>query len=90
MITYQWRFTGVNDYPAEPEGVFYINWDLYGFDDKGKDGYIYGTVNIDAEKEWLPYNELTVEILVGWIKEALGPEQVEACEQSVADQIASK
>ena len=90
MITYQWRFTNITNYPAEPSGVFAIAWDLYGYEKDGKDGYIYGSVNVDAEQHWLPYNELTVEILVDWIKEALGPAQVEACEQSVADQIAAK
>ena len=90
MITYQWRFIGLTDYPTEPEGVYAISWDLYGFDEKGRDGYTYGSVNADAQVMWLPYNELTVEILNDWVKEALGPDAVESCEQSVADQIATK
>jgi hypothetical protein len=37
---------------------------------------------------FIPYADLTEEIVVGWIKEVLGEEGVLAIEESIADQIA--
>lgn len=33
--------------------------------------------------QWLPYNELTTDVLVGWVKESIGPEQVLAYERNL-------
>ena len=72
---YTWRVTGLRDYPKEAGSVYFALWDL-----SSKDGYISGEVPLI---QWLPYNELTTDILVGWVKESIGPEQVAAYERNL-------
>ena len=76
MAEYTWRATGLRDYPAEPGAVYWCAWDLTS----SSGGYIDGEVPLI---QWLPYNELTTDILVGWVKESIGPEQVAAYERDL-------
>jgi hypothetical protein len=45
-------------------------------------------VPLDPETPFIPFEDLTSEIVVEWTKEAMGAEQVQAIEDSVASQIA--
>lgn len=77
-MTYTWRVTGLRDYPTEPGAVYFAEWDLTK---SGSDeGYISGSVPLI---NWLPYNELTTDVLVKWVQEVIGPEQVKAYEQNL-------
>ena len=77
-MTYNWRVTGLRDYPEKAGSVYYAEWDLTK---TGKtEGYINGEVPL---VEWLPYNELTQDVLVGWVQDVIGPEQVKAYEQNL-------
>ena len=72
---YTWRVTGLRDYPKEAGSVYFALWDL-----SSEDGYVSGEVPL---VQWLPYNELTTDVLVGWVKESIGPEQVAAYERNL-------
>jgi hypothetical protein len=74
-MTYTWRVTGLRDYPTEPGAVYFASWDL-----SGNGGYVSGEVPLI---EWLPYNELTTDVMVKWVQDAIGPEQVKKYEQSL-------
>jgi hypothetical protein len=77
-MSYIWRVTGLRDYPEEAGSVYYAAWDLTK---TGKtEGYINGEVPLI---EWLPYNELTQEVLIGWVQDIIGPGQVKAYEQNL-------
>jgi hypothetical protein len=39
------------------------------------------------QSNYIPYNQLTPEIVLGWVKEKLGPETVANCEKSVTTQL---
>lgn len=78
MTNYAWRVIGLRDYPAEAGPVYFAMWDLTASGDKV--GYISGEVPL---VNWLPYNELTTEIMVKWVKDSIGPEQVQAYEQNL-------
>ena len=78
MTNYTWRVIGLRDYPAEPGAVYFARWDLTASGDKV--GYISGEVPL---VNWLPYNELTTEVMVKWVKDSIGPEQVQAYEQNL-------
>lgn len=78
MTQYTWRAVGLRDYPKEPGAVYWCMWDLTASGDKV--GYISGEVPLI---QWMPYNELTTDVLVGWVKESIGPEQVAAYEQNL-------
>lgn len=75
-MTYTWRVTGLRDYPEKAGSVYFAAWDLTSSDG----GYINGEVPLI---NWLPYNELTTDVLVKWVQEVMGPEQVKAYEQNL-------
>ena len=78
MTNYTWRVIGLRDYPESPGAAYFAIWDLTASGDK--QGYISGEVPL---AQWLPYNDLTQDILIGWVQESIGVEQVEAYKQSL-------
>ena len=53
----------------------------------------YGSVGLEAPQEGdtvVAYADLTPELVVGWVKEALGAEAVERVESALANQIAEQ
>ena len=51
-------------------------------------GSVYGSVGLTGELT-IPYESLTEEVVIGWVKESLGQETVAAHEANVAAQIAA-
>jgi shikimate kinase len=91
MITYDWNCKTVDVYPQE-EGetnvVYNVHWRVTGVKEDYSATNI-GTqiVTLNPETEFIPFDELTNEVVVGWTKEAMSEEQVEAIEGSIASQI---
>ena len=53
----------------------------------------YGSIGLEAPAEgdeWIPFEDLTQEIVVGWVKDKLGEEQVISTEAALATQIADQ
>jgi hypothetical protein len=53
----------------------------------------YGSIGLEAPAEGdevIPYEELTQEIVVGWVRDKLGEEQVASTEAALAAQIAEQ
>ena len=88
---YNWHIAALDCYP-EYEGntdvVFTAHWRMDGTDGEHTAG-VYGSVGLtlDPEATFTPYADLTEAQVVGWVKNALGEEQVEAYEANVAAQI---
>ena len=91
MITYNWNIVQMNTYP-EKDGltdvVFQIHWTLTGTDNI-YEGSVYNScgVTLDESAPYTPYNELTKEQVIGWVKANLGEEQVISFEANIATQI---
>lgn len=91
MIAYNWTIAQLDAHP-EYEGhsdvVFTVHWCMDGTDGVYTAG-VYGSVGLtlDPEAPFTPYAELTKEQVVGWVKGALGEEQVASYEENVANQI---
>ena len=68
--------------------VFNVHWTLTG-EEAGFSGSVYGsqTVSLDPSAPFTPYANLTQTQVIGWVQDAMGPEQVAAYEKNVADQI---
>lgn len=92
MITYDWNCKTVDVYPQK-EGktnvVYNIHWIVTGTKEDYSVNNI-GTqiVKLDPETPFIPFDELTNEIVVGWTKNAIGEKQVKAIEDSIASKIA--
>lgn len=93
-ITNTWDVVKLEAYP-EKDGlsnvVFTVHWTLKGTDGEYT-GSVYGSVGVslDVDNVYTPYNELTLTQVVGWVKDALGEEQVFEYEANVANQIENK
>jgi hypothetical protein len=99
--TYNWNCKTVDVHPTEADHtdvVYNVHWIVTGVSDQlDSEGNPYqatsiGTqvVPLDPESEFIPFEDLTNEIVVGWTKEAMGAEQVTAIEESIANQIEQK
>ena len=93
-IVNTWNVVQMNEYPefdGEQDVVFQVHWTLTGTEGEYT-GSVYGSVGVslDAESPFTPYNELTLEQVIGWVQDALGAEQVAAYEANVAQQIADQ
>jgi hypothetical protein len=92
-ISYNWTVSALDCYP-EYEGhkdvVFTAHWRLDGTDGEYTAG-VYGTVGLtlDPEAPYTPFADLTEAQVIGWVKDALGEEQVSSYEENVANQIAA-
>ena len=90
-ITNTWNVVQMDAYP-EKDGltdvVFTVHWTLTGTDGTYT-GSVYGSVGVTLDEggTYTPYDELTLDQVVGWVKESLGEEQVASLEAGVATQI---
>jgi hypothetical protein len=101
MITYDWNCKTVDVHPqteGETNVVYNVHWIVTGTSDKLDSNLNhYSATNIgtqvvplDPETPFIPFEDLTNEIIVGWTKDAMGVDQVQAIEDSIASQIAEK
>jgi hypothetical protein len=90
--TKTWRINQLDAYP-EKDGltdvVFNVHWTLIGDDGEGHTGSAYGSVGVtlDESGDYTPYDKLTQEQVVGWVKDSLGEDQVAVIETNIDDQI---
>ena len=47
----------------------------------------YGSIGLERPETLIPYSSLTKELVVGWVKDKLGTEQVEAIEAALQAQL---
>ena len=90
-ITNTWGIVSLECYPeydGETDVVFTVHWTLTGTDGTYS-GSVYGSVGVslDPAAPFTPYASLTQEQVIGWVQDAMGPEQVAAYEANVAAQI---
>jgi hypothetical protein len=90
-ISYNWTIAQLDAYP-EYEGhkdvVFTAHWRMDGTDGEYAAG-VYGSVGLtlDPKAKFTPFEKLTEAQVIGWVKDALGEEQVTSYEENVANQI---
>ena len=92
-VTNTWAVVQMDAYPeldGETDVVFIVHWTLTGTDGTHAAG-VYGSVGVtvDPGAPFTPYADLTQEQVIGWVKAALGDEQVAFYEANVATQIAN-
>lgn len=93
MITYDWNCKTVDVHPQEDEQtdvVYNVHWIVTGTDGDYSSNAI-GTqiVPLSEGGTFIPFEDLTNEIVVEWTKEAMGEETVESIEAGIASQIES-
>jgi hypothetical protein len=96
--TYNWNCKTVDVHPTEADHtdvVYNVHWIVTGVSDElDPEGNAYEstsigtqTVPLDPESQFIPFDELTNEIVVEWTKEAMGEEQVTSIEAGIQQAI---
>lgn len=70
--------------------VIKVHWEavkIENYNDKIYTARTYGALSLERGKEFIPFEQLTKEIVVDWIKEKMGIEQIISLEESLAQQI---
>ena len=93
-ITNTWTIAQLECYPeyeGQPDVVTVVHWRLTGTDGEYT-GSVYGSIGLtlDPDAPFTPYASLTQDQVIGWVKDAMGEEQVAAHETNVAQQIADQ
>ena len=91
MITYDWNCKTVDVVLQEEsltDVVYNVHWIVTGTSDTYSSTSIgTQTVTLDESTPFIPFADLTNDIVVGWTKAAMGEEQVASIESGIADAI---
>ena len=92
-VTYSWIVEQMQAYPEKDnyqDVVFSVNWRCNA-NDGNYNSTSYGSVGVqlNPDEPFTPYADLTQDEVVGWVKGALGPEQVAEIEAGLAGHIAN-
>ena len=88
-ITYTWTPTSLVGYPTfegQTDVVTRAFYTVIGDDGEGHtaDYSNFAYTPLDPSVPFIPYADLTPEIVIGWVQSNLGPEAVAAIEESIA------
>lgn len=88
-ITYTWTINTLIGYPlfeGQTDVVTRVNYTITGDDGEGHtaDYTNWQPTPLDPSVPFIPYDELTPEIITGWVQSSLGPDRVTAIEESIA------
>jgi hypothetical protein len=92
VIDYNWDFNPLESYPTasgQPNMVFIVHWQLYATTGSYVAANI-GTQTIAAFEQgsaFIPFNELTKDIVYGWVTSSMGTERIDKMFISLEDNI---
>jgi hypothetical protein len=93
-IEYNWSIKSLECYP-EKDGftdvVFNVYWCLSGDDSNNKAQIsCQSSISLDKHSTYIPFEDLTEEIIVNWVIETLGEDEVEKFKLMVNNQLLKK
>ena len=77
------------DHSTEDGLVTTVHWRAVGVDGEHS-ADVYGAIGLERGEDFVAFDDLTEEVVVGWVKDKLGEESVTSYETSIANQIAEK
>ena len=93
-VTYTWTVNSMMTLDAsaeEPNYVVSVAYTLKGVDgDYSSEIQNTAFFEVGEAVDFTPYSDLTEEIVLGWVKDQLGPDAVGNYEYCIADQIANQ
>jgi hypothetical protein len=98
MITYNWNCRTVDTYPThagESDVVYNVHWRVTGTSDQvDANGSPYSATNIGTQSlntedlsNFTAFDTVVHSDVVGWVKEAMGEDQVASIEESIENNI---
>jgi hypothetical protein len=98
-ITYNWNFNPLESYPTasgETDVVFLVHWQLYGVTGSVSQSYMASSIGtqtiatLQSGSTFIPFNDLTKDIVYGWVTSSMGPERVGGLYASISASIESQ
>ena len=94
-INYTWNVSTVDvkEIDGNADTVFNVHWKLTGTDDANDESAtVYGSIGLDTEdlSDFIPFADLTVSDVQGWVEAALGADEVTTLKAGLDAQIAEK
>lgn len=87
--TFTWAIANLERETAD--GFVYIaHYTVNATDGEAYSAGAYGSIGFERPDNLIPYDDLTQDMVVGWVKEKLGEEQVEKVETALQSQIDEK
>ncbi len=87
-VSYNWSIADLNR-KTEDGYVFTVHWRVDATNDVYTEG-AYGSVGLERPEELIPFDQLTTEQVVQWVKDYFGEEKVAEIEAAVAARISEK
>jgi len=94
-MTYTWNNKTVDTYPtlgSNADVIFNVHWKLTGTDDSDNTGSVYGTQSLETSdlSDFTSFADITEEQVNGWVKAAIGEEEVAGLKANIDSQIEEK
>lgn len=93
-MEYNWNFSCLECYPQKEENkdvVFLVHWQYTGkkqVDGKEYQNTVIGTQNVPLPQDsFVPFEDLTKEMVQGWVEAEMGEERMIAMKESIEKQI---
>jgi hypothetical protein len=88
MTTYDWAIANLDRHTSDGI-VFSVHWTLAANDGTYASS-AYGSIGFERPRNLVPYANLTEEMVIEWVKEALTPEKVADIEAVLQQQISEE
>jgi hypothetical protein len=92
MTIISWHIANL-ERETEDNFVFTAHWTVNAIEEDGEESFsasAYGSIGLERPDNLIPYEDLTEEIVVEWVKEKMGEEAVESMEVALLAQIAEQ
>ena len=87
--TFTWAIANLERETADGF-VYTAHYTVNATDGEAYSAGAYGSIGFERPEELIPFDDLTQEIVIEWVKEKLGEEQVEKVETALESQIDEK
>lgn len=87
--TFTWAIANLERETADGF-VYTAHYTVNATDGEAYSAGAYGSIGFERPEELIPFDNLTPEIVINWVKEKLGEEQVEKVETALQSQIDEK
>jgi hypothetical protein len=88
-IAFTWAIANLERETADGF-VYTAHYTVNATDGEAYSAGAYGSIGFERPEELIPFDNLTPEIVINWVKEKLGEEQVEKVETALQSQIDEK
>ncbi len=88
-IAFTWAIANLERETADGF-VYTAHYTVNATDGEAYSAGAYGSIGFERPEELIPFDDLTQEIVIEWVKEKLGEEQVEKVETALQSQIDEK